>query len=310
MMKCFVISPIGDEQTAIRVTADHLLNNMIRAALAPIGYEANRVDNLHASWISTQIIAEIKDADLVVVVLTELDAGKRNANVYWELGIANQLCKKIIPIAEIGTKLPADVQDQNTIFYAAAAPGAMLAGAGLANAISQIETRAKAMETSTPRTPFEDVLKEASGKFALHAVYHGKLWVLDLFHTGVFDTQREMERDNKLSGIKRTPDPKALERIGSLLKRHVIYYSQQCNALHEVARKAPAPVKYKDDCLALCAPMITVGDEACRLADWLEEDGKADRLVLTDIDETRRLLQNLLHEIEATRAQVNERLKL
>ena len=62
--------------------------------------------------ITNAIIKEIIEADLVIANLTKL-----NPNVMFELAIRYSFGKPVIVIAERNTKLPFDINSENTIFY-------------------------------------------------------------------------------------------------------------------------------------------------------------------------------------------------
>ena len=62
--------------------------------------------------ITNAIIKEIIEADLVIANLTKL-----NPNVMFELAIRYSFGKSVIVIAERNTKLPFDINSENTIFY-------------------------------------------------------------------------------------------------------------------------------------------------------------------------------------------------
>lgn len=77
------------------------------------GYICQRVDEIQDDFIITDKIIEcIKKAGLVIVDIT----GDR-PNVYYELGYARALGKKIILLARQGVKPHFDVTTQNIIFY-------------------------------------------------------------------------------------------------------------------------------------------------------------------------------------------------
>lgn len=110
---CFVITPIGDENSFIRRHIDGVINAAIRPALEE-NYEVKVAHEFTSPGsINKQVIIEIYTADLVIANLTEL-----NPNVMYELAIRHALRKPVIMIMESGTnKLPFDVVSERTIFY-------------------------------------------------------------------------------------------------------------------------------------------------------------------------------------------------
>lgn len=109
---CFVITPIGDNNSDIRRHIDGIIDQAIEPALGT-KYEivvAHRKYEIGS--INDRVIKSVYDADLVIANLTNT-----NPNVMFELAIRYSFGKPAIVIAEDGTKLPFDVIDENTIFY-------------------------------------------------------------------------------------------------------------------------------------------------------------------------------------------------
>ncbi len=109
---CFVITPIGDNESNIRRHIDGIIDQAIYPALE----NKFEISVAHRKYeigsINDRIIKEIYEADLVIANLTD-----KNPNVMYELAIRYSFAKPAIVIAEKGTKLPFDVIDENTIFY-------------------------------------------------------------------------------------------------------------------------------------------------------------------------------------------------
>ena len=88
--QCFVLSPIGDENTPIRERADRFLL-FVKSSLMPV-FEVRRGDDeVLTGTVIHQIIADIARADLIVV---NLEA--HNPNVMYELGIAKDVIGAIV----------------------------------------------------------------------------------------------------------------------------------------------------------------------------------------------------------------------
>lgn len=109
---CFVVTPIGDENTAIRRHIDGIID---QAIIPAIGDEF-KIKVAHREYeigsINDRVIQSVCNSDLVIANLTGL-----NPNVMFEIAIRYSFGKPAIVIAEKGTKLPFDIVDENTIFY-------------------------------------------------------------------------------------------------------------------------------------------------------------------------------------------------
>lgn len=109
---CFVVTPIGDENTAIRRHIDGIIDQ----AIIPAIEDEFQIKVAHREYeigsINDRVIQSVCDSDLVVANLTGL-----NPNVMFEIAIRYSFGKPAIVIAENGTKLPFDIVDENTIFY-------------------------------------------------------------------------------------------------------------------------------------------------------------------------------------------------
>lgn len=117
---CFIITPIGDNNDAIRRHIEGIIDASIRPALEN-KYEivvAHRISE--PGSITKQIIQEIYSSKLVIANLTN-----KNPNVMYELAFRHSLGAPVIMIAEHGTSLPSDVIMERTIFYDNDAKGAL-----------------------------------------------------------------------------------------------------------------------------------------------------------------------------------------
>ncbi len=116
--KCFIVTPIGGENSEIRRAAEGVIDAVIIPVLLELGFVETNILVPHRMQnpgsITSQVIAEILNCDLVIANLTKL-----NANVMYELAIRHAARKPVVPICEIGgTQLPFDIVDQRTIFFA------------------------------------------------------------------------------------------------------------------------------------------------------------------------------------------------
>jgi len=84
---CFVIAPIGQEESETRNRSDLVLKHIIKPAAEECGYKAVRADEIsEPGIITTQVIQRLIDDDLVIADLTE-----RNPNVFYELAIRHAI---------------------------------------------------------------------------------------------------------------------------------------------------------------------------------------------------------------------------
>ena len=109
---CFVITPIGDNNSDIRRHIEGIIDQAIVPALG----EKYEIEVAHRKYeigsINDRVIKSVVEADLVIANLTTT-----NPNVMYELAIRHSFGKPVIVIAEEGTKLPFDIVVENTIFY-------------------------------------------------------------------------------------------------------------------------------------------------------------------------------------------------
>jgi hypothetical protein len=111
---CFVIGPIGKQDSLERKHADLLLHAVIKHTLegGELGYKVKRADeDADPGMIGDRVISDIIQAELVVADLTDL-----NPNVLYELGIRHSTQKPTIHVAKAGTLLPFDTVAHRTIF--------------------------------------------------------------------------------------------------------------------------------------------------------------------------------------------------
>ena len=102
---CFVISPIGEEESETRKRSDQVLKHIITGPAEQLGYEVIRADKIsEPGIITTQIIQYIVDAELVIADLTE-----RNPNVFYELAIRHAIRKPLVQLIKKGEPIPFDV---------------------------------------------------------------------------------------------------------------------------------------------------------------------------------------------------------
>ena len=110
---CFVISPIGDNESDIRKCSDKVLKHIITPSVEPFGYEVIRADKIsEPGIITTQIIQYIVDSALVVADLSE-----RNPNVFYELALRHASRKPLVQMIKKGETIPFDVAATRIIHF-------------------------------------------------------------------------------------------------------------------------------------------------------------------------------------------------
>ncbi|MGR5986691.1 hypothetical protein ACT7CT_04010 [Bacillus sanguinis] len=113
---CFIITPIGDDQSDIRRAADGVIDAVIVPALCDMGFDEENIKVAHRmpspGSINKQVITSVLECDIAIANLTNL-----NPNVMYELAIRHAARKPVIQICQKGTRLPFDITEERTIFY-------------------------------------------------------------------------------------------------------------------------------------------------------------------------------------------------
>ena len=110
---CFVIAPIGEEDSDTRRQSDQVLRHVIRPAVEPLNYEAAPANEIAESGIITnQVMQRILESDLVIADLTDW-----NPNVFYELAVRHAVLKPFVQIIAKGEKIPFDVAATRTVFF-------------------------------------------------------------------------------------------------------------------------------------------------------------------------------------------------
>lgn len=111
LQTCFVIAPIGEPNSEIRIRSDKVLRHIIAPAAEECGYKTLRADQIaEPGIITTQVIQHIMDDPLVIADLTG-----PNANVFYELAVRHAIKKPLVQIIEKGQQIPFDLAATRTI---------------------------------------------------------------------------------------------------------------------------------------------------------------------------------------------------
>lgn len=113
MKTCFVVSPIGDVGSEIRINADKLFKYIISPVCKSCDFEPVRVDQINDSDSITQtIIDKLLSSELVIA-----DISGHNPNVFYEMGYRKCTDKPIIHLKKKGESIPFDVNTVRTFEY-------------------------------------------------------------------------------------------------------------------------------------------------------------------------------------------------
>ncbi len=136
---CFVISPIGEEDSDIRKRSDQVLKHIITGPVEQLGYEVVRADKIAEPGIIThQIIQHIVDADLVVADLTD-----RNPNVFYELALRHAIRKPLVQLIKKDELIPFDIAATRIIKFDLQNPDSVEASK------NEITAQVKSLESGT-----------------------------------------------------------------------------------------------------------------------------------------------------------------
>lgn len=108
---CFVITPIGDDDSEQRRHANMILKNVIEPVVTELGLIARRADQIDRAGIITQQIFEyIAKARLCIA-----DLSFNNPNAFYELGVRHMCKLPTVQMIRKGDKIPFDVSQGRTI---------------------------------------------------------------------------------------------------------------------------------------------------------------------------------------------------
>lgn len=105
--KCFVVGPIGADDSEDRIHADWLLEMIIQPVFEEHfkEFDVTRADKISdPGRIDAQVISSLLDSELVIADLTTLDP-----NAFYEIGIRHTVQKPIIHMHLEGERIPFDI---------------------------------------------------------------------------------------------------------------------------------------------------------------------------------------------------------
>ncbi|PVY40880.1 hypothetical protein [Pontibacter virosus] len=131
--KCFIISPLGLDDSETRRKADGLISAVLGPVLTSLNFKMIAPHHIDTPGsITGQVIQHLLEDDLVIANLTEL-----NPNVMYELAVRHAKRLPVVCLAEKGTRLPFDIAAERTIFYDNDMAGVEVLKPKLVNAINE-----------------------------------------------------------------------------------------------------------------------------------------------------------------------------
>ncbi|MEI3181010.1 MAG: nucleoside 2-deoxyribosyltransferase [Lachnospiraceae bacterium] len=113
MKKCFIVCPIGNENSDTRKRSDLLFKYVISPVCENTRFEPIRIDKESTNGsLTDEILQHLKQDDLVIADLTE-----SNPNAFYEIGYRAALGKPSIHLISKDAKIPFDVSTIRSYSY-------------------------------------------------------------------------------------------------------------------------------------------------------------------------------------------------
>jgi hypothetical protein len=157
---CFVIGPIGEEDSEQRIHADWLLEGVIQPVLKEFTqFIVKRADkDPRPGLIDAQLIEDLLDADLVIADLSFF-----NPNAYYEIGIRHMAQKPIIHMQLKAEKPPFDLSLYRAIKFALRKPSDLSTACNeLKEAINAVLAKGYEVDNPVTRARGRIKLKESA----------------------------------------------------------------------------------------------------------------------------------------------------
>ena len=116
---CFVVGPIGEPDSEVRIHADWFLEEIVEPVIKELdGFEVIRADKIAApGMIDAQVIGHLLESEIVVADLSSL-----NPNAFYEIGLRHMIQKPIIHMQLADDKIPFDVSLYRAIKFSRTRP--------------------------------------------------------------------------------------------------------------------------------------------------------------------------------------------
>lgn len=149
--KCFVISPIGKEETENYQKFRDVLDFIFKPAIEKnsICFDVIRADDLNKTGSFVKDILE----NIALSYLVIVDMTNQNPNVFYELGIRHTISNRTILVAQSIDDIPSDLREYRTVIYDTTAKGAALFATKISGIIREIEN-----EPDRPDNPVQTYL--------------------------------------------------------------------------------------------------------------------------------------------------------